>query len=101
MKLTKEGIEIKSNAFGEYEIVIFDYDDHPISNKEQASNIKQQILENQQIVDIVIAWALTEPISVHDDIELTHEQLEIRRWPVYRLINLIRDKTGVNIAESL
>ncbi|MCZ6582675.1 MAG: hypothetical protein O6761_05845 [Thaumarchaeota archaeon] len=100
MKLTKEGIEIKKDGFGEYEIVIFDCDDHPISNKEQASAIKQQILENQQIVDIVKCWAQTEPISTHNDIELTHEQLETRRWPVYRLINLIRDKTGVNIGES-
>lgn len=60
----------------------------------------QHILEIQEIVNIVKAWAQTEPISIHDDIELTHEQLEIRRVPVYRLINLIRDKTGINIGES-
>jgi len=60
----------------------------------------QHILEIQEIVNIVKDWAQTEPISISNGIKLTHEQLEIRRAPVYRLINLIRDKTGIDIGES-
>jgi len=58
----------------------------------------KQIEQNQEIVDVVKQWAQSEPIS--NGIKLTHEQLKIRRGPVYRLINLIRDKTGIDIVES-
>jgi len=62
-------------------------------------SFEKLLLQNQEIVDIVKDWAQSEPISISNGIKLTHEQRKIRHGPVYRLINLIRDKTGVNIGE--
>jgi len=61
--------------------------------------LKQQILANQEIVDIVKEWAQSEPITVSDGIKLTHEQLKIMHDTVYLLRNQIMGKTGMDIGE--
>jgi len=53
IKITEGDYEIKVDV-GECTIEIFSSDGHLISNKEHASKIIQQILENQKIVDAIL-----------------------------------------------
>jgi len=67
----------------------------------EAEQLKQQILENQKIVDIVKLWAEKEPITTINSITLTPKEIRIRGGSVHHLANLIKKATGMDIKEII